>query len=99
MWKAETLFGRKEGLGHMVTVEPSEVHLKQSVATDRAWSSPTRLADVIARRKAVLTDSHFRSARSKGSNGGEHKASRTIGKSHEGTLAMRGGFSLSTPLR
>ncbi|KAE8301057.1 hypothetical protein D5F01_LYC01210 [Larimichthys crocea] len=62
-------------------------------------SSPTRFTAVTARRKAVLQDSHLRSACSRGSNGGEHRASRMTGRSQEGTRTAGGGRNRRTPLR
>lgn len=88
-WKAESLLGRKKGLGHIVTPNP----------TDRAQSSLTRFADAITRRKAVLQDSHLRSTQPKGSDRGEHKASRTTGRSHEGTRTACRGRNQRAPLR
>ena len=85
--------------GHMVTPEPSEFHLRHELFTDKARSSLTRFAEVMARRKAVLTESHLSSACNKGSTGGEHRASSTKGRSHVGALGMFGGRSLSAPLK
>lgn len=99
MWKAESLFGKKDGLGHKVTPEPSECQRKQLSATERAWSSPTLLAEEIASKKAVLTDNHFKVALSIGSKGGEHKLSKTKGRSHEGTRASLGGRRRKAPFK
>lgn len=85
--------------GHKVTPDPSEFHLRHNSLTDRAWSSPTRFADVMARRKAALHDSHLSSARARGSKGGPHRASNTILRSHVGTLGALGGCNLQAPLR
>ena len=80
--------------GHRVTPDPSEFHLRQESLTDRACSSLTRFAEVIARRNAVLHESHFSSACAKGSKGGIHKASSTMVRSHAGALGALGGCNL-----
>lgn len=64
------ILGRKAGLGRRTTPEPSWKNRQQSPWTDKAWSSLTLLAEVMASRKAVLTDSHLRSAPPRGSKGG-----------------------------
>lgn len=98
-WKAESLLGKKDGLGHSVTPEPSEFQRKQLSAIERAWSSPTLFAEEIASRNAVLADTHFKSAPSSGSNGGEDKPSKTTGRSHEGTRANLGGRRRMAPFK
>ena len=80
--------------GHSVTPEPSAFHLRHDSLTDRACSSLTRFADVIARRKEVLHDTHLSSARARGSKGGLHRASSTKLRSHAGALGALGGFNL-----
>lgn len=86
-WKTESLFGKKEGLGQIIIPNPSGHYLKHSSATDKACSSRTRLAEVMACRKAFLHNSNQRSTQCKGSNAGEHKASKTTGRSHEGRIS------------
>ncbi|XP_028435571.1 interferon-inducible GTPase 5-like [Perca flavescens] len=56
--------------GHRVIPEPSEFHLKQESLTDKACSSPTSFAEVMARRNAALADNHLSCASAKASMGG-----------------------------
>lgn len=61
--------GRKAVFGHGVTPGPSEFHLRHDSLMDRACISPIRFAEAMARRKAVLTETHLNSARARGSKG------------------------------
>lgn len=87
-WKAEKPLRE---LGHIVTPGSSGFHCMQPSVINRAWSAPTRFTTV--RGNVALADSHLRSVPSAGSNSEEHMASRTKGKSHEGTHATCGGCS------
>lgn len=62
-------------------------------------SSPLQDVNIRVRRKAVLPDSHLRSACSRGSNRGEHKAYRTTGKFHECPWITCGGCQWGAPFR
>ena len=88
----EELFGKKEGLGRRVTPDPSGYQRIHIWLTDRAWSSPTRFADVIASRNAVFADSHLSSPSLMGLNGGRHTDLKTNVKSHDVWL-----FTLACP--
>ena len=76
-WKSDRTLGKKAGLGRRTTFDPSGEKVQQSLWTDSAWSSPILLAEVMARRKAIFRESHFRSTLPRGSKGGCFRASRT----------------------
>lgn len=90
MCERVSILGRNAVLGH-------KVHLRHDFITDKACTLPTHF--VMARRKAVLVDSHFSFACARGSNGGEHRVSSTNSKSHAGALRAFGGCSRRAPLR
>ena len=62
-------------------------------------ASLTRFAAVMARRNAVLHDTHLDSACAKGSEGGLHRGSSTMGRSQDGVLRALGGCNLKSPLQ
>ncbi len=80
----DKILGRNAGLGHNETLLKSALQCKHGALTDNAWSSLTSFAVVIAKRNAVLNDSHLMSDSKIGSNGGWHRELRTIIKSHVG---------------
>ena len=91
--------GRKQGLGHIVnwlSFGPQRIH---GALTERAWSSPTLLADVIASKNTVFNESHLMSACSSGSNGGKHKLSRTMCKSQGAETTLCRGCNRCAPFK
>lgn len=46
--------GRDAALGHRVMTEASKVNLRHDLITNRAWSSPIGLADVIPKKKMLF---------------------------------------------
>ncbi len=85
----DKILGRNAGLGHNETLLKSALQRKHGALTDNAWSSLTSFAVVIAKRNAVLSDSHLMSDSKIGLNGGWHRELRTIIKSHVGLRTTR----------
>ncbi|MGH0118493.1 UNVERIFIED_CONTAM: hypothetical protein FKN15_016828 [Acipenser sinensis] len=69
MWKAVITLGRKAGFVRSDTLLPSSQICTQELCTDSACNSLTRLAEVIAKRKAVFIDRYFNSMECIGSTG------------------------------
>ena len=92
--------GRKAGLGLRVTLDPSEENRQQSPCTDNAWSSLTLLAEVIASRKAVLMESHFKSAPDAVpvGHGGNHPRVGLQGQPGHPASCQRGNLAGPSPI-
>lgn len=90
--------GKKAVFSHKMAPKPSEFHLRHELHTHKARSSPTCFAEKMARRK-VDFDSHFNSAPSRGSKGGEHTVVPPAPRANP-MLESSGfvGFKVSGPL-
>ncbi|MEQ2269174.1 hypothetical protein XENORESO_000756 [Xenotaenia resolanae] len=70
-------FRNKKSLAHSVTPDRSEFHQQHRSLMDKAFSSPTRLAEAIASRNAVFRESHLRPIPPRGQMAGDRRAAST----------------------
>ncbi|CAM4287606.1 unnamed protein product [Leuciscus chuanchicus] len=93
----ERTLGTYPGLGLKETLTNPGAKSKQDSLTERACKSPTRFNEDKANKRETLRVRIRSGADSKGSKGAFVKPSRTIERSHEGTLGERAGFRRLTP--
>lgn len=97
MWNPETTLDIKAGEGRRITLPARTI--QNGCLQERAASSETLLADVMAVRKAIFDVKNHKGHVSVGTNGGWSRAFSTMPKSQVGKRFLLGGQYLIVALR